>query len=122
MTETLELGVDGHQACQYQLCVSDSQCEDITLTKQGNQLLADISLNDSPTVLSFCNNDDKWLACSVVQQIDGVWGRDDLLYIVPSTLHVQASETEQRQGNALIVNDPANVSLKKSCDEKKATI
>ena len=126
LTETLELGVDGHQACQYQLCVSDSQCEDITLTKQGNQLLADIFLNDSETVLSFCNNNDKWLACSVVQQIDGVWGRDDLLYfedsIVPNTLHVQASKTEQQQGNALIVNDPAHVSLKKSCDEKKAAI
>jgi NAD(P)-dependent dehydrogenase (short-subunit alcohol dehydrogenase family) len=126
LTETLELSVDGHQACQYQLCVSDSQCEDITLTKQGNQLLADISLNDSPAVLSFCNSDDKWLACGVVQQIDGVWGRDDVLYsedrIVPSTLLMQASETEQRQGNALIVDDPALVILKKTCDEDKAAI
>ena len=126
LTETLELSVDGHQACQYQLCVSDSQCEDITLTQQGNQLLADISLNDSPAVLSFCNHDDQWLACGVVQQIDGVWGRDDVLYsedsIVPSTLHIQASETEQQQGNALIVDDPALVILKKSCDEDKAAI
>jgi hypothetical protein len=32
------------------------------------------------------------------------------------------SETEQRQSNALIVNDPANVSLKKICDAKKAAI
>jgi hypothetical protein len=126
LPETLELGVDGHQACQYQLCVSDSQCEDITLTKQGNQLLADVYLNDSPTVLSFCNSDDKWLACSVAQQINGIWGRDDLLYfedsIVPSTLHVQANKTKLRQGNALLVSDPVNVSLKKSCDEKKAAI
>jgi len=126
LPETLELGVDGHQACQYQLCVSDSQCEDITLTKQGNQLLADVSLNDYPTVLSFCNSDDKWLICGVIQQIDGVWGRDDLLYsedsIVPSTLHVQATETELRQGNKLIVSEPANVSLKKNCDAKKAAI
>ena len=126
LTETLKLGVDGHQACQYQLCVNDSQCEDITLTKQGNQLLADVSLNDSPTVLSFCNSDDQWLACGVAQQINGIWGRNDLLYfedsIVPSTLHIQASKTELRQGNTLIVNDPVNVSLKKSCDTKKAAI
>jgi hypothetical protein len=126
LTETLELGVDGYQACQYQLCVSDSQCEDITLTQQGNQLLADVSLNDSPTVLSFCNNEDKWLVCGVAQQIGGVWGRNDMLYsedsIIPSTLLVQVSETEQRQGNALIVNDPAHVSLKKSCEGEKAAI
>jgi len=126
LTEDLELGVDGHQACQYQLCVSESQCEDITLTKQGNQLLADVSLNDSPTLLSFCNSDDKWLVCGVAQQINEVWGRDDVLYsedsIVPSTLLMQASETEQRQGNALTVDDPALVILKKSCDEEKAAI
>jgi hypothetical protein len=126
LTETLELSVDGHQACQYQLCVSESQCEDITLTQQGNQLLADISLNDSPAMLSFCNNDDKWLVCGVAQQIDGVWGRDDVLYsedsIIPNTLLMQASETEQRQGNALTVDDPALVILKKSCDEEKAAI
>jgi hypothetical protein len=126
LTETLALSVDGHQACQYQLCVSDNQCEDMTLTQQGDQLLADISLNDSPAVLSFCHHDDQWLACGVAQQIDGVWGRDDSLYaedrIVPSTLHMQANETEQRQGNALIVDDPARVILKKSCDEEKAAI
>ena len=126
LTETLELKVDGHQACQYQLCVSDSECEDITLTQQGNQLLADISLNDSPAVLSFCKNDDQWLACGVAQQIEGIWGRDELLYagdnIVPSTLLMQTKETELRQGNALTISTPANVSLKTSCDEEKATI
>jgi len=66
------------------------------------------------------------LACGVAQQINGVWGRDDSLHaedrIVPSTLLMQANETEQRQGNALIVDDPARVKLKKSCDEEKAAI
>lgn len=126
LTETLKLGVDGHQACQYQLCVSENQCEDITLTKQGKQLLADISLNDSPSVLSFCNKNDKWSVCGVAQQIDGIWGRDDLLYtkdnIIPSTLQVQGNETEQRQGNPLIVDEPMNVSLQKNCEEQKAAI
>jgi len=126
LTEDLELGVNGHQACQYQLCVSETQCEDITLTQQGNQLLADIALNDFPSVLSFCNHDEQWLACGVVQQIDGIWGRDDGLYsedsIIPSTLHVQGNQTEQRQGKTLIVHDPAQVRLKKSCDDEKAAI
>ncbi len=126
LSETLELSVDGNQACQYQLCVSEHQCEDITVTQQGNQLLADISLNDSPSVLSFCHHDDEWLACSVAQQNDGVWGRDDLLSfedsIVPSTLHVQGSETAQRQGKTLVISDPAHVSLKRSCDQEKAAI
>ncbi|HIE02041.1 MAG TPA: hypothetical protein EYP59_17455 [Thiotrichaceae bacterium] len=126
LTENLELGVNGHQACQYQLCVSETQCEDITLTQQGNQLLADISLNDSPTVLSFCNHDEQWLACGVVQQTDGIWGRDEGLYfedsIIPSTLHVQGNQTELRQGKTLRVHDPVQVRLKKSCDQEKAAI
>ncbi|MEK8018235.1 MAG: clostripain-related cysteine peptidase [Candidatus Parabeggiatoa sp.] len=126
LTEELELGVNGHQACQYQLCVSETQCEDITLTQQGNQLLADIVLNDSPTVLSFCNHDDKWLACGVAQQTDGIWGRNEGLYsedsLIPSTLHVQGNKTEQRQGKTLRVHDPVQVRLKKSCDQEKAAI
>jgi hypothetical protein len=131
LTETLDLNVDGHQACQYQLCVNEASCEDITLTKQENQLLADVLLNESPAVLSFCQADDgNWSVCGVAQQVDGVWGRDDLLIasdsIVPNTLHMigpsQELETEQRQGNALIVDNPAQVTLKKSCDIEKAAI
>ncbi len=127
LTETLDLNVDGHQACQYQLCVNEASCEDITLTKQGDQLLADVSLNESPAVLSFCQaSDENWSNCGVAQQVDGVWGRDDLLIasdsIVPNTLHVQGDKTEQRQGNVLIVDNPAQVTLKKSCEIKKAAI
>jgi hypothetical protein len=126
LSEDLELGVNGHEACQYQLCVNETACEDITLTQQGNQLLADISLNDSPSVLSFCNHEDKWLACGVVQQTDGIWGRDDGLYsqdsLIPSTLHVQGNQTERRQGKTLKVHDPAQVRLKKTCDQEKGAI
>jgi hypothetical protein len=45
-----------------------------------------------------------------------------VLFRIPYTLHIQASEIEQRQGNALTVDDPALVILKKSCDEEKAAI
>jgi hypothetical protein len=126
LSADLELGVNGHEACQYQLCVNETACEDITLTQQGNQLLADISLNDSPSVLSFCNHEEKWLACGVVQQTEGIWGRDEGLYfedsIIPSTLHVQGNQTERRQGKTLKVHDPAQVRLKKTCDQEKGAI
>jgi hypothetical protein len=134
LTEDLHLSVDGAEACQYQLCVSESQCEDITLTKQGEQLLADVKLNESPAVLSFCNRD-TWSICGVAQQIGGIWGRDDVLYqgdeVVPYTLlmpvsldnlPVPASQIESRQGKILTVAIPDGVILQKSCDEKKAAI
>jgi len=122
LTEDLELGVDGHKACQYQICVNnEAHCEDITLTEQGNQLLADILLNDSPAVLSFCNTaDEMWSACGVVSQIEGIWGRDETLYpddrIIPYTLHLKNDELEQQQGNSLVVDESALATLKKSCD------
>jgi hypothetical protein len=122
LTTDLQLGVDGHKACQYQICVNnEAHCEDITLTEQGNQLLADILLNDSPAVLSFCNTaDEKWSACGVVSQIEGFWGRDETLYsddsVVPYTLHLKNDELEQQQGKSLVVDESALATLKKSCD------
>ncbi|MEK8017097.1 MAG: clostripain-related cysteine peptidase [Candidatus Parabeggiatoa sp.] len=122
LSTDLELTLDGKPACQYQLCVNDSHCEDITLTQQGQQLLADVSLNDSPAVLSFCQK----AVCGVAQQIGGIWGRDDILYpddkIIPNTLHVQLKQIEQRQGNPLTVENPEQVTLKKSCEAKKGAI
>jgi len=135
LTEALHLSVDGNKACQYQLCVNETSCEDITLTKQGHQLLAEVKLNESPAVLSFCEGEgDKWSVCGVAQQTGGIWGRDDVLYredkVIPYTLHipntlykpVPASQIEQRQGNALNVEMPDSVTLNKSCHVKKATI
>ena len=126
LTETVELGIDGPQACQYQICVSEHQCEDITVTQQGNQLLADIYLNGSPSILSFCNQDNNGLACRVAPQKEGHWGREERLYfqdnIVPNTLHIQGNETEQRPGKALIISDPNQVKIKKNCDKEKGAI
>jgi len=125
-TEDLNLGVDGHKACQYQLCVNEN-CENITLTEQDNQLVADVVLNDSPALLSFCQTAEEiWTVCGVVPQIEGIWGRDDVLSpgdsIVPHTLHLKNDELEKRQGQALIVDDFMPVTLKQHCDPEKAAI
>jgi len=128
LSADLELAVDGNQACQYQICMNEATCEDITLTKQGEQqLLADVTLNESPAMLSFCQaDDDSWSICGVAQQTGGIWGRDDKLYsedsIIPNTLQVLADETELRQGNALTVENAEQVSLKKSCEAEKGAI
>jgi len=127
LTEDLKLGADGHKACQYQVCVNEAHCENITLTEQGHQLLADVLLNGSPAVLSFCNAAaDMWSACGVVSQIEGIWGRDDVLSpgdsVIPRTLHLKNDKIEQRQGQALIVDDSARVTLKNHCDPAKGVI
>ncbi len=137
----IELGVDGHKACQYQLCVDDQNCRKITLTERGNRLLADVLLNDSPAILSFCSaNETAWPVCGVAQQVDGVWGRDDRLYpentIIPNTLHLSDSVFAERQGEVLVVEgevlvvegevlvveDVAQVALNKSCDTSKGVV
>jgi len=127
LSEDLNLGVDGHKACQYQLCVDEEHCEKITLTEQNNQLVADVLLNNSPALLSFCQTaGDVWTVCGVVPQIEGIWGRDDVLSlgdnIIPHTLHLKNDELEKRQGQALIVDDLASVTLKRHCDPKKGAI
>ena len=127
ITTDLELGIKGNEACQYQICVNEAQCENITVTEKRGQLLADISVNDAPAVLSFCQDAEKtWTACSVVQQTDGIWGRYDDLYpeesVIPSTLHVQYNKIEQRTGNALLVDELTPVTLKKTCRLSEANI
>jgi hypothetical protein len=122
----LDIGVDGHQACQYQLCVNETTCEDLTLTEQSDQLLADISLNNSPAILTFCQGEnDTWSACSVVQQIQGIWGRADTLYpgdsVTPTTLHFQTGKLTSQAGNTLQVGEEP-VTLTNSCDTFTATI
>lgn len=122
----LDIGVDGHQACQYQLCVNETTCEELTVTEQNDQLLADISLNDSPAILTFCQGEnDLWSACSVVSQTQGIWGRADILYpgdsLTPTTLHFQADELTSQQGNSLAVGEEP-VTLKTSCDTYTATV
>jgi len=133
LTEDLELGVDGHKACQYQICVNEFHCENITLNEQGNQLLAEVLLNDSPAVLSFCQEVDKtWSACGAVSQTAGIWGRDEALYpddrIIPYTWHLKNIDTpnneilEQHQGRTLVIDESALVTLKETCDLSKGAI
>ncbi len=127
LSEDLNLGVDGHKACQYQFCVDEEHCENITLTEQNNQLVADVLLNNSPALLSFCQTaENVWTICDVVPQVEGIWGRNDVLSsgdsIVPHTLHLKTDELEKRQEQALIVDDLASVTLKRHCDPEKGAI
>ena len=148
--ERFTVGVDGLEACRYELCVDESDCEAVTLTEQADQLTTEVLLNDSPAVLSFCQNaEGSWLACGVLQQSllceDEVsdlsacetenaktfWGRGEMFYdgdeIVPNTLRVQRTggkdwEKEEQMGNPLTVNACYPVHLKKTCELPKAII
>jgi len=127
LTEDLTIGVKGQEACQYQLCVDETHCENLTVTAQYGQLMADIQLNQSPAILSFCQNPaGEWTDCSVVQQTNGIWGRDDTLHpndqVVPTLLHFQEGELDSRPGQALTVQPATPVNLKTTCDNAKAII
>ncbi len=120
------LPVYGKDACQYQICVDENRCQNITLTKQNEQLLANIKLNGSEAILSFCQNDERWSSCGVTSQIVGGWGRYDSLYpkdkIVAISLHRQNQQLQSQLEDELIVSDNKSIYLKTSCDQKKAMI
>ncbi len=122
-----DLPVYGKDACQYQICVDEGTCQNITLTKQNEQLLANIKLNGSDAILSFCQNDDeRWSSCGVTSQIVGGWGRYDRLYrndkIVPISLHRQNKKLQSQLEDELIVVEDEPVYLNSSCDINKAMI
>jgi hypothetical protein len=128
VTQKIELGIDGNQACDYQVCVNDTDCASITLTEQNDQRFADITLNDNPAVLTFCQGEDKqWQACSVMSQTDGIWGRSSVLYpddtIAPTTLQWSDGKDtlEEITGKTLTVA-ARPVILKQHCDPAKAVI
>ncbi len=126
LTEDLTIGIDGAQACQYQVCVDNEHCQDITLTEQQDQLLANIDFNTIPAVLSFCKTtEDRWVACGVIQQIEGIWGRDEQLGVgdtlIPSTLHIQDKKFQQILGQPLVVGE-APVFLRTQCDMQLANV
>jgi hypothetical protein len=121
------LPVYGKDACQYQICVDEDTCQNISLTKKNEQLLANIKLNGSDAILSFCQNDDKkWYSCGVTSQILGGWGRYDRLYpndkIVPISLHRQTQKLQSQLEDELIVAKEEPVYLNTSCDINKAMI
>jgi hypothetical protein len=128
VTQKIELGIDSNQACDYQVCVNDTDCASITLTEQNDQRFADITLNDNPAVLTFCQGADKqWQACSVMSQTDGVWGRSSILYpddtIAPKTLHwSDGKETLEETTEKTLTVAARPVILKQQCDPAKAVI
>ncbi|MBF0230579.1 MAG: hypothetical protein HQK63_13500 [Desulfamplus sp.] len=128
VTKSIELGVDGNQACDYKICVNDIDCQSITLTEHNDQRFAEIILNQNPAILTFCQNEDKsWEACSVTSQINGVWERSSVLYpgdsITPKTLQWKdKKETlEETVGNTFTVEERP-VIIKQECDSTKAMI
>jgi len=121
------LPVYGKDACQYQICVDENTCQNITLTKQNEQLLANIKLNGSDAILSFCQNDnERWSSCGVTAQIVGGWGRYDKLYpndkIIPISLHRQTQKLQSQLETELIVTEEKPVYLTTNCDINKAMI
>ncbi len=122
-----DLPVYGKDACQYQICVDEDTCQNITLTKKNEQLLANIKLNGSDAILSFCQNENEiWSSCGVTSQILGGWGRYDRLYlndkIVPISLHSQTQKLQSQLEDELIVAKEEPVYLNTSCDINKAMI
>jgi len=123
----LELDINSQEACQYQACINDNNCEDITLTEQRGQLLADVSFNSSQAILSFCQTaNNTWSSCGIVQQTQKNWGRDEELFlgdtITPNILYMQNGQIEQRTGKMLVVNESAVLTLKTNCELTNATI
>ncbi len=122
-----DLPVYGKDACQYQICVDEDTCQNITLTKQNEQLLANIKLNGSDAILSFCQNDnERWSSCGVTSEIVGGWGRYDKLYpndkIVPISLHRQTQKLQSQLESELIVAKEEPVYLNTNCEINKAMI
>ncbi len=135
--EDHNIGAEGKEACQYQLCINESQCENLTVKKQPMaaqryQLLAEVQVNQSPAVLSFCGDeaswetDRQWAVCQMTPQTDEIWGRDDTLYpedtVIPNTLHLQDQQLEVRQGNPLVVVNTDTVILKRHCDDAQSAV
>ncbi|MEK7989650.1 MAG: clostripain-related cysteine peptidase [Thiotrichaceae bacterium] len=128
-TQSINLPVDGYKACQYQLC-NEQSCEDITVSKHHNLLTAEVILNESPAILTFCPLDnEQWSVCQVVQQYDGIWGRDSVLYggenITPllmtlsQDVRIQATVQKNQPFN---VEQPNTLFLKRNCDIQKASV
>jgi hypothetical protein len=126
LAQTLEIGVNGQEACQYQLCVSDTECSNLTVTESQGLWLADVVYNDLPAILTLCQEDNAtWKACSVLPQQDSVWGRDGPLAagdtVTPTVLHLQDGELTQQPSPSLVVGETVPV-VKQVCDMPKAVI
>ncbi len=126
LEKTLEIGVNGQEACQYQLCVNDTECSNLTVTESQGLWLADVVYNDLPAILTLCQEDNAtWKACSVLPQQGSVWGRDGPLSagdtVTPTVLHLQDGELTQQPSPSLVVGDMVPV-VKQICDMQTAVI
>ena len=127
LEQTLAIGVNGQEACQYQLCVSETECSDLTVTESQGLWLAEVLYNDIPAILTLCPDEEaaNWQACSVLPQQSNLWGRDELLFvgdtIKPNVLHLQEGKLSLQPGHALVVGKTMPV-IKSRCDAEKAII
>jgi hypothetical protein len=138
LAEDKQIGVDGQEACQYQICVEE-KCENATLVEQkADVLVADVLLNGEPAVLSFCRSEGEvWYACGVLEQNlcsdateceveSKLWGRARPLFegdeITPSVLRIQGEKREPQVGQTLTVAACSPVKLAKHCDLSTAII
>lgn len=123
----IKLPINAQEICRYQICNTETECSDITINEQNGTLVADINLNNSPALLSFCQNENTdWINCGVLSQTNGFWGREDDLYfndkIAPLKLFYENQKITQEVGTAITVNETGLVKLTKHCSLEQATI
>ncbi|NJO16738.1 MAG: hypothetical protein HC877_13620 [Thioploca sp.] len=127
LEQTLTIGVNGQEACQYQLCVSETECSDLTVTESQGLWLAEVLYNDMPAILTLCPDEEaaNWQACSVLPQQSNLWGRDEPLSaggtIKPNVLHLQEGQLSLQPSRALVVGETMPV-IKSRCNAEKAVI
>ncbi len=126
LDQDLEIGVNGHEACQYQLCVNDTECGNLTVTDNQKLRLADVLYNDLPAILTLCPDENaNWQACRILPQLAGIWGREEPLTagdtLTPTVLHLQNNQLTPQPSPPLVVGESVPF-LKLECDTEKAVI
>ncbi|BAP54573.1 clostripain [Thioploca ingrica] len=126
LEQNLAIGVKGQEACQYQLCVSKTECSNLTVTESQRLRLAEVLYNDRPAILTLCQDENaSWKACSVLPQQSSLWGRDEPLStgdtLTPTVLHLQEGKLSSQQSRSLVVGETAPI-LNSMCDLQKAVI
>jgi Clostripain family len=126
LEQSLAIGVKGQEACQYQLCVSKTECSNLTVTESQRLRLAEVLYNDQPAILTLCQDEKaNWKACSVLPQQSSLWGRDEPLSagdtLTPTVLHLQEGKLSSQQSRSLVVGETAPI-LNSTCDLQTAVI
>jgi hypothetical protein len=126
LEQSLEIGINGQEACQYQLCVDETTCSNVTVTEQQGLRLADVLYHEVPAILTLCHDDNaNWKACSILPQQENIWGRDEPLAtgetLTPTILHLQAGKLTQQLSQSLVIGKSVPI-LKLTCDMEKAVI